>query len=77
MVGVHRQLPDVWDAIHQLDTDESHGRLAGHKDERCLIEVVLRVVVRERTDPHGLVQLICCELDVAQVRELVGSSRTD
>ena len=47
------ELPDVGVPVYQLDTHESHGWVADDKNQHRLAEVVLRVVVRERSYPYG------------------------
>ena len=77
VVGVHRQLPDVKVGIHQVDTHEAHRRLANHQDEGRRGEVVVSVVVRERTDADRLEQSVGRELDVTKGGELIGPGLTN
>ncbi len=63
---MYRELPDVGEPVYQLDTNETHGWVANDKDQHRLAEVVLRVVVGERSDPYGCKQSVRLELDAAQ-----------
>jgi hypothetical protein len=77
VIGVHRQLPDVRDAGHHLDAYKPDWRFADHEDEHGLVEVVFDLVVSEWTDPYRLEHPVCCELDVAQIIELIRTCTSD
>ena len=77
MVRMYRELPDVRDPVYQLDTHESRGWVADDQDQQRLAEVVLSVVVRERSDPYGCKQSVRLELDPAQPRVLLRTRSAD
>ena len=77
MVRKDRQLPDVWDPVHQLDTHEADRRVADDQDKRSLVEVVFSFVVDEWTNPHRCKQSVGFELNAAENGGLIRACFTD
>ena len=74
---MHCQLPDVRDAVHQLDAHEAHRWVTDDQDEQSPVEVVFSLIVRERTDPQSFKLAVGFELDAAKSGELIGTSGAD